>query len=416
MGAMSCPSGKIEHLSRKSAEAHADSILKKDGHLPNIYICPDCNTLHVGGGRKSDQPIVRAQQTKTPWRDRVVKPSAAKTLTAEDLILNELINTFKPDVEIARNFSTTELAVVNIRKTLGIPTYGNRKQEAIVKLLQGNPGLNYREIAKRLNFSESAVIWAVKKAGLLEETKIGRPRGVKNKLYGRKYSIAHRSAISQKLKEFCKNNPNRPSHTFTDEDRAEGRKVRMLPYVRAAASKAAKQMWADPDKHAQRVAKAIEVNNRPEMIEAHRKRFTQFLKEHPEINQVAAERFKKRWKDPVFRARMTVKLKKPRKAKLIEKELLTKTILTGLSLAKMCVMLNCTVTTIDYNMERYWGTDRLNKIRGMLGVIKNPSVCKVCGVPIKHESTWCKKHMHLSPNWGHKKENATCVTSSKAGT
>ena len=184
---MNCPTGKIEHQTVTAAQAHANSIFKKDGHQPNIYICSQCGFFHVGGGRASDRPAVRAAQTKTPWRERIPKPAPGKTLKVEELILNEFINSFKTDSMIAQRFGVTYAKVWGLRHELGVPRVTERQREIVRKILSANPSAHREKLAKKIPCSTSLVAEVVKEMGLVGLGRVNVPkRGPKHALFGQR--------------------------------------------------------------------------------------------------------------------------------------------------------------------------------------------------------------------------------------
>jgi hypothetical protein len=294
---MNCPTGKVEHQTVTAAQAHADSIQKKDGHLPNIYTCAECGYLHVGGGRASDRPIIRVQQQSTPWRDRVVKPSAGKTLTADDLILNELINTFKTDKVIAAELHISERVVNRIRAVLSIPRSTKRRDEMILKLLTADPKSPRSKIAKIVGCQVTAVETVAGANGFSGSSR-GSTKGVNHPLYAQKVTPEGRVVRSVNMKRYWQEHPEdkaRLAAQFTPEARAEGKiaaraeyavkkrqrwldKVRGTPEfsakikagytvaVRVELAKNARRMWADPEIRAKLTASL----STPEIIEKRR--------------------------------------------------------------------------------------------------------------------------------------------------
>src|SRR2546425_162215 len=104
---MNCSTGKIEHQTVAAAQAHGDSIFKKDGHEPNVYICPECGFFHVGGGRASDRPVHRPVPIVTTPKPIFTpkKIDKGKRRKVEDLVLKKLRNTFLTDIAIAKELS-----------------------------------------------------------------------------------------------------------------------------------------------------------------------------------------------------------------------------------------------------------------------------------------------------------------------
>jgi hypothetical protein len=253
--------GKIQHRDRASAQAHADGILKKDGHLPNIYICAECGYLHVGGGRKSDQPIVRAKQTKTPWRERMVRPSPGKTLTVEELIVEDLINTFSSDKRIAAKLHINWLVVYNLRRSLNVPAFSQRRQEVIASYLKVNPRMGRKLLAKKLNVPLSCVEGVVKKLGITGQGYLSPDKkGVKSPHFGKRWKEAMPEKDRKKIKQAQDASWVNPTEKrkkscqlFTPEERAKGqatyRRRRKDPVYAAKVTEKAKKSWT-PERRA----------------------------------------------------------------------------------------------------------------------------------------------------------------------
>lgn len=314
---MSCPTGKVEHLSRKSAEAHADSIFKKDGHLPNIFVCPDCGYLHVGGGRASDRPVIRPAQIRTPWRERMPdKAAPGKTLTIEDLILNELINTYKTDVAIANQFGVEEFIVNKVRKVLDIPQAHKRQEETIVKILTENPSISRKKLRELVGASESFVINVVNRNGFAGKGTKGL-KGSENPMFMKTHKpeakaamgAAHRKRFAEhpEAKEIVKANLQK---ALTPEAKQRKKVTMNLPYVRAANSRRGKKLWEDPQKRSEMTAAIIEATNTPEYRENRSKISKQRQAEHPEWGQAFAARAAEYRKDPVWMARQKAAVRK----------------------------------------------------------------------------------------------------------
>ena len=309
---MGCPSGKIEHLSRKSAEAHADSILKKDGHLPNIFVCADCGYLHIGGGRKSDQPLRIAKQQSTPWRERMPKPTPGKTLTVDDLILNELINTFKDDLEIAKQVGRKFWHVKKIRETLDIPTFIERRKESIILFIKAYPLLCCKEIAERLKVQMQAVSTTARLAGL----KLPKPnrKGMNAPMFGKKMSAEAKSIMAEKQRKAWERNPNRKKHQFTAEDAARSSETLKLPYIRTKRKRQMKKLWEKPEYRNKITAAITTRSNDPEYLAKEKARIRKDREEHPEkyaaSTAMAAARIRELWKNPAFVAKVKISSRK----------------------------------------------------------------------------------------------------------
>jgi hypothetical protein len=311
---MSCPTGKIEHLSRKAAEAHAESIFKKDGHLPNIYICPDCNCLHVGGGRKSDQPLRIVKQQSTPWRERLPKPASGKVRTVDDLILYELVNTFKNDYEIARQFEGKGFwHVQQIRYANDIPKAKKREVEAALALIKQYPLLCAREIGERLKIKGWRVTDIAKAAGLTLPK--NKRIGINAPNWGNRDSEETLALKAEKQRQAWLRNPNRKKGHFSVEDKKKSEETQRLPYMRER-----------------------------------RKNIT-----------------KRNWQKPEVREKIIAGLKRPRKSSIfLDKDVLAEKIESGLIVVKIAAIFNVKTSLIYSNIRRYWGTEKITKVREIL--------------------------------------------------
>jgi len=196
---MSCPSGKIEHLSRTSAERHAESIRQKDGHLPNIYICPDCGSLHVGGGRASDRPIYRGKQIVTTARPNFVqkKIDDGHALTIEQLILEQLQRTWKGLDHIAREFNVGYHVVHKIWKDNNLPSGPQRRHNIIKAELKADPRQSKAKLAKRLGVGRDIVFRVADAIGCPDAR---RPRGPSHRMFGKKHPLETRIKLSMPRK------------------------------------------------------------------------------------------------------------------------------------------------------------------------------------------------------------------------
>src|ERR1700719_1484979 len=157
---MNCPTGKVEHQTVTAAQAHADSIFRKDGHQPNVYVCSQCGFFHVGGGRASDRPVHRPMPIITTSRPAFVqkKIDDGHSVTLEGLILEKLRGTFLTDVVIAKQLSCYLGTVERLRLRNKIPNSFQRQRNAVVNLLAAQPARSRNEIAKVLGTSD----WYVK--------------------------------------------------------------------------------------------------------------------------------------------------------------------------------------------------------------------------------------------------------------
>lgn len=204
---MECPSGKVSHHTRDSAEAHARSIQQKDGHLPNIYICKECGFLHVGGGRKSDRPAWLQAHTdpvlppdklprKTYQRRQVDKGVSVSVEDTIRKIFQSHENVFISDKEIGDRFQMAWWRVRDLRIRLGIPNREKRLDKVVLEALEANPSVHRGKLAKQLGVTEGAVLDRVTKFGFAGT---GRPgsfgRGPESTQWGRKHSAETRAKL-----------------------------------------------------------------------------------------------------------------------------------------------------------------------------------------------------------------------------
>lgn len=199
---MSCSTGKVEHQTVTAAQAHADSIFKKDGHQPNVYICSECGFFHVGGGRASDRPVYRGKQIITTAKPVFVqkKIDDGKHLELNAVILDKLRTTFVKDTDLAKQLCCDLWRVEWLRKKNKIPNSHHRQRNAVRKLLEAKPDRNRGEIAKVLRVSEWYVKAVVKEMGLEGTAKSGR-RGFKHQNFGKRLSKELRAKISERTRE-----------------------------------------------------------------------------------------------------------------------------------------------------------------------------------------------------------------------
>jgi len=238
---MNCSTGKIEHQTVAAAQAHGDSIFKKDGHQPNVYICPECGFFHVGGGRASDRPVHRPMPIITTSRPAFVqkKIDDGHSVTLEGLILEKLRGTFLTDVVIAKQLSCDLGKVERLRLRNKIPNSFQRQRNAVVNLLAAQPARSRIEIAKVLGISDWYVKAVVKDLGLAgtAKHKSGR-RGVKHPNFGKHLPKELREKIAERTQEA----------QSTPEWRAKASvrtKVKNnLPKDRKALSDAANKRWS----------------------------------------------------------------------------------------------------------------------------------------------------------------------------
>jgi hypothetical protein len=244
-----CTSGKIQHVSHESAAAHAKSIQEKDGHLPNIYSCQECGYLHVGGGRRSDQPIRRPVPIITTPKPVFIPKKIDKghQVSTENLVLEKLRTSLLTDVEIARMFNTNYSFVQRIRLSNKIPNSHQRKNNAVLDLLAANPRRNRKEIARILKIKLSRVYSVAQKLGLAGQGE--RVRGVKHRFFGTRQSKfqkqfwADHPELRAKLSEAVKTKQWAPSEKSAAR-RQWLKDYNRSPEVRARRSEFAKQQWA----------------------------------------------------------------------------------------------------------------------------------------------------------------------------
>jgi hypothetical protein len=320
-----CSTGKIQHTTLAAAEAHADGIEKKDGHRPNIYTCDECGYLHVGGGRRSDQPLHLPKPGRTPWRETVQKKiDVGKTLSVEDLILSELIYTFKSDKEIAAHLCLKNIEVVTaIRKQLDVPTAKERRQEhrneLLLKLLQADPKRNRRELAKIGGCSLSTIDVAVRKLGFVG-TGVKYRSGPRHPRWGVKLSKETKDQISQSHKQLWQDEKTKArliatQHVFTPEEREASHRAQRHPVIRERSASKARKMWKDPEKRNKTVAGLIKGHNTPEYLEKRSAITKKMMVERPDLRAAAGVAMEKRWENPAFAAKVRVAVSKSSKSR-----------------------------------------------------------------------------------------------------
>jgi hypothetical protein len=291
---VNCPTRKVPHASGAAAEAHANSILKKDGHLPNIYSCQECGYLHVGGGRRSDQPIRRPVQIATPRPVFVPKKiDKGHDLGLEELILEKLRTTYLADEAMARQVGCNYNTVYDLRHKHNIPTGPGRKHKVVADMLAVNPGRNRHEIAKALKVTWAVVENVALKLGLKGVPKANSiRRGVKN------FQFKLTSAERRKRRRSW-------SPDWTPERRAG----------QAAKSRA---KWADPVIRARMLAAMPKNNLPPQAFKGHhhtgdsRQRMSQKQQERfkdPGAREQLSDAVKKTMAAPEFRQRRSVAAK-----------------------------------------------------------------------------------------------------------
>jgi hypothetical protein len=262
---MSCQSGKIEHRTVTSAQAHADSIFRKDGHQPNVYVCPMCGFFHVGGGRASDRPVHRPAPIVTTPKPVFTPKKIDKghKVSVDDLIVDKLRKTFLTDEEIATQLKTDPNSVKALREQHKIPESRARQENAILNLLAANPRRRRTEIAKVLGIEYNVVLYIAQKLGLSGQTE--RIHGVKHHLFGLKQSKKQKKVwenpdLRRKLSEAVK------TKQWSDKEKSAARRQQLIEYnkrpdVIAKRREAALKQWSSPEAKARRERNSLRMKN-----------------------------------------------------------------------------------------------------------------------------------------------------------
>jgi hypothetical protein len=202
---MSCPTGKVEHLTVTAAQAHADSIFRKDGHQPNVYVCSQCGFFHVGGGRASDRPVHRPAPIITTSRPAFVqkKIDKGRTIPLEQAIIEQLRNTLKTCSQIANEFGSTRWLVNKLRRREGIGTQRQRVKVLVAAELKKNPRERKAKLALRLHLPYNTIANVARSLSISQL----RPKGPECRLYGRRLNLTHRAKIAAGLWNKGKKNP-----------------------------------------------------------------------------------------------------------------------------------------------------------------------------------------------------------------
>jgi hypothetical protein len=139
---MSCSTGKVQHSTQSSAEAHALSIQQKDGHLPFVYTCKECGSLQVGGGRKSDRPVYLQTHnqpvlppTTLPRKEYQRRKIDGVNYDVKDVVIEcfSKLPVLK-NTEIARKLGLSTDRVNRVRIAAGIPNFKLRLRSAVIKM------------------------------------------------------------------------------------------------------------------------------------------------------------------------------------------------------------------------------------------------------------------------------------------
>ena len=302
---MSCSTKKVEHQTVIAAQAHADSIFRKDGHQPNVYVCPECGFFHVGGGRASDRPVKHLQQTRTPWREQVQrKIDKGKTLTVDDLILEKLISTFDSDTEIANSLGCDVKLICEIRHTLNVPKGGTRKREAIEKRLLADPSYSRKQLAMEMQTEPTYVSEMAVKLGL--KGRVRRPRGPASPNFARVWTAESRAKRGSLTKAYMAAHPDFKPHIFTDEERTRSIEAqRARPMMQKRKGEKLRRRWQNAETRTTIVARMKEKANDPALLKMRSEQMRQRMQD-PNYKQKVRQTTKARWQDPAYRAKMSL--------------------------------------------------------------------------------------------------------------
>jgi len=192
---MGCSTGKIEHQTVTAAQAHADSIFKKDGHQPNVYICPECGFFHVGGGRASDRPVHRTVPIVTKARPVFVekKIDKGRSVPLKHAILEQLRRTTKSCSKIAAEFGSTQWIVNEIRLKNNIPTQAQRIRDLVKTELLRDPQQCKTKLAEKLRLPVNTIFNVARENGLPHR----RLRGPKHHNFGKRASLTTKAKMSR---------------------------------------------------------------------------------------------------------------------------------------------------------------------------------------------------------------------------
>jgi hypothetical protein len=192
---MNCPTGKVEHQTVTAAQAHADSIFRKDGHQPNVYVCSQCGFFHVGGGRASDRPAYRPVLIVTSPKPVFVqrKIDKGRSVSVKHAILEQLRRTTKGCPQIAAEFGTTKWIVDQIRLKNNIPTQAQRIRDLVKTELSRDPQQCKTKLAEKLRLPVNTIFNVARENGLPHR----RLRGPKHHNFGKRASLTTKAKMSR---------------------------------------------------------------------------------------------------------------------------------------------------------------------------------------------------------------------------
>jgi len=194
-----CSTGKIEHPTVTAAQAHANSIFHKDGHLPNVYICVECGLFHIGGGRASDRPAYRPVPIVTTSRPIFVRKKIDKgrSVYPPAIILERLRTSYDSSEKIATDLGFSYDKVEKVRLKNKVGTRGERMRNDVRALLAADPTRSRTEIATKLGISHMTVARAVRDLGLSYTGTARRLlRGPRHPMFGRRHTARARAKMS----------------------------------------------------------------------------------------------------------------------------------------------------------------------------------------------------------------------------
>ncbi len=334
---MSCSTGKVQHSTQSSAEAHALSIQQKDGHLPFVYTCKECGSYHVGGGRRSDRPAY-LQPHKIPVLPPASLPRKEYTRTRIDGVAWEVKDVVveyygthpaTTDKEVAQVFGLDFDKVWGLRRAAGIGTRGQRCEQKILVALQADPSVHRGELSKRLNIPFSMIETKVKQLGFAGTGRGKSQPGSRNPMAGVVMSQESRDKMRDAQVARMTNHPEERVVKKQLLDRIRPLHYTPSPKQRDAFLKglrAAKEMGQTPEVKAKRGAaiKASWANRTPEEIAAMVMKMKETKSRNPESSEVKAKRssaLKASWasKTPEEKAALNEKRSRETKARAPKK-------------------------------------------------------------------------------------------------
>jgi hypothetical protein len=206
-------------------------------------------------------PISVAQRT---YKERI-KVAAGKILTLEDLILEQLVKTFKTDLQIARDLHCSVHTVHKIRHAVDEVNGYQRARRFLVNLLRVDPKRSRIELAKMIAPISYKLLENVVKEMGLSGAAAGNSRRGKFHTKDRRNALAAANKIHQADSEYRKN-----------------------------LSEKSKALWQDPE-------------YRKNMNKSRERRTREFkaLWQKPEFHKSLTEQAKARWQDPEYRKKAT---------------------------------------------------------------------------------------------------------------